>query len=108
MSEFSDTRREMAERLGKMEPTGPRDYTCIAHGCPNAGSMDNGTCFFHWRESDSLKWATVTQEIRENTDRMRNHGAFSPELQAKYRATSQALFPGVGKPRGLLSSTGGE
>lgn len=90
------------KKLGELaEKPMPKTYECIAHGCPNAGSMDGGTCFFHWRESDPMKWAGVTQEIRENFDRMRNHGKFSAELQAKYRATSQAMFPGVGKPRGM-------
>lgn len=81
------------------------DYRCRAHGCPNAGTMEKGVCFFHW-QADPLKWPQVTEEICQNFDRMRNHGTFSPERQAMYRATSRKLFKQTGrKPLGLHSST---
>ena len=65
------------------------DYSCKAHGCPNAGSMERGLCYFHWRESDASKWAEITTRIRNNFDVMRNHGQFSPELLARHKAQAQ-------------------
>jgi hypothetical protein len=63
------------------EPTKPRtDYRCAAHGCPNAGCMDDegehkrGRCFWHWREPDPMNWPAITQRIRENFEEMRNFG----------------------------------
>lgn len=81
------------------------DWRCRAHGCPNAGCMDGGVCFFHWRESDPLKWAGVTQMVRENYEQCKNWGELSPELQARYRANAAKLFPGIkaNRPKGMVT-----
>lgn len=82
------------------------NYACKAHGCPNAGTMDGSLCYFHWRESDPLQWAAITQRIRENFDSMRNWGQFSEELQARHRADSQKRFASaLSKPLGLRSGS---
>lgn len=82
------------------------NFACKAHGCPNAGTMDGSLCYFHWRESDPLQWAAITQRIRENFDAMRNHGQFSPKLQAKHRVESQKNFADASrKPLGLRSGS---
>lgn len=49
------------------------DYRCKAHGCPNAGSIED-LCYWHWAEGDSLKWADITTRIRNNFETMRNFG----------------------------------
>lgn len=77
------------------------DWSCRAHGCPNAGTMEKGVCFFHWRAAPST-WPEVTEDIKANFDRMRNWGKLSPERQAMHRAASQKLFNQTGrKPTGL-------
>ena len=90
------------------EPKVRTDYSCRAHGCPNAGSMEGEVCFFHHRDPVH-KWSETTQEIRENFDRMRNWGTYSAERQAKHRATSQKLFGQTGRnPTGLQGVDLGE
>lgn len=101
MTGYSAAVKKLNEQSG---PAVRTDYSCRAHGCPNAGSMDGSLCYFHWRESDPLRWAEITQRIRENFDSMRNHGHLSPELQAKHRAESQKRF---GAPRGPLGLRSG-
>jgi hypothetical protein len=64
------------------------DYRCKAHGCPNAGSIED-FCYFHWREKDNpAAWGAITNHIRNNFDSARNWGQFSPELQEKHREES--------------------
>jgi hypothetical protein len=68
------------------------DYACKAHGCPNAGSMED-FCYFHWKVKDQPeKWAAITHQNRMNFDERRNWGQFSPERQAMHRAASQKLM----------------
>lgn len=73
-------------------PTVRTDYACKAHGCPNAGAVED-FCYHHWKvREEPHKWQQITHTIRENFDAMRNWGTFSPERQAMHRAASQKLL----------------
>lgn len=99
-SQFDDSRDQRISTEAAVVRT---DYSCQAHGCPNAGSIDRGVCYYHWR-ADPSEWHAVTQEIRENFERMRNWGKFSPEVQAEHHAASQRRFGSPHrKPTGLQS-----
>jgi hypothetical protein len=64
------------------------DYKCKAHGCPNAGCVED-FCYAHWRDKENPPaWGAITNHIRNNFDSARNWGQFSPELQAKHQAES--------------------
>ena len=68
------------------------DYRCKAHGCPNAGSIED-FCYFHWRaREEPAKWGAITHMIRNDFDQYRNWGQFSPERQAMHREASQKLM----------------
>ena len=99
-SAFDESRDQ---RIADETPKVRTDYSCKAHGCPNAGSMERSLCYYHWNEPEAYRWDEVTQRIRENFDVMRNHGQFSPELQAKHKADSMKRFGALHrKPTGLV------
>lgn len=83
---------------GQLQVSGVRvrsDYRCRANGCPNAGCVDDvseahrGTCYWHWRELDARKWDAITQKIRGDFERMRNHGQ---PMQRSVEARGAELF----------------
>lgn len=66
------------------QPSGPvrarTDYRCAAHGCPNAGPINDrgeharGMCYWHFMAADKPHtWAAITTRIRA-TPSMGNHG----------------------------------
>lgn len=77
---MSSSYARTVEQLNQAAAEGPKvrvDYRCAAHGCPNAGSMDDtgpgtGRCYHHWRETDRSKWDAITQAIRADFKRFRN------------------------------------
>lgn len=85
MKSYTDVRKEITEKL-PTETVKRTDYRCAANGCPNAGCIDDegeghkGRCYFHWRESDAMKWPAITREIRETWPRMAN---WDPEKLAR-------------------------
>lgn len=99
MSQYAATVKRLSPQ--ELVPVEKPNYSCKANGCPNAGSMERGLCFFHWR-ADPPRWHEVTQEIRENFDSMRNWGKVSPELQAKHRAAAHKRFAHNGRRLGGL------
>jgi hypothetical protein len=74
----NETKRKM--ELAPQEPIIRTDFRCRAEGCPNAGSMFDlgedtdrrGRCFFHFKETDSRSWPTVTRWIQDNWSKARN------------------------------------
>lgn len=76
---YAKVKQQIAEQGSQVEK--PRTgYRCKAHGCPNAGCIDgvfgidnSGLCHHHWVEPDSSRWAAITQQIRADFQRMRNH-----------------------------------
>lgn len=86
MSQYSEARKKLSDQPDDGGGRGgPRtDYRCRAHGCPNAGCIDDegeklrGRCYFHWREPDPSKWPAITERIHADFERMRNHGAPMP------------------------------
>lgn len=75
---YTDIKKRIAEQ-GEPAPKVKMTYRCKANGCPNTGCIDHlgipdsGVCFFHWIEHDASSWPRITQQIRENFQRMRNH-----------------------------------
>jgi hypothetical protein len=81
MSQYTEARKRIAEANEAEPETHVRtDYRCRANGCPNTGCIDDdgvqrrGRCYWHWRETDPLKWDAITQKVRANFETMRNHG----------------------------------
>jgi hypothetical protein len=66
---YSQAKQEHEQSGGR--PEARTDYRCKAHGCPNAGSIDD-LCFWHYREADPALWPGLTHRIRMNFDKMRN------------------------------------
>lgn len=95
MSQYTEARKRLAEANADGEPENRTDYRCRANGCPNAGCIDDvsasnrGRCYRHWREPDTRKWDAITMKIRDNFERMRNHGA---PRQALPRAPASRPF----------------
>lgn len=96
---------------GKPFKATPRtDYRCIAHGCPNTGSIDDrgeknrGKCYWHW-SAPSSEWQAITEKIRR-TPTMRNHGKVDMPL-SKFAEEAQKKLRGD-RPTGVINgSTGG-
>jgi hypothetical protein len=91
---YAKAKQEYDERNG--EGVGKRtDYRCRAHGCPNTGCIDDiseakrGMCYFHFIEVDPAKWDAITQRIRGDFERMRNHGQ---PMRRSVEAKRQDLF----------------
>jgi hypothetical protein len=71
---YIDVRRKLDEQKG--EPPPVRDHRCVAHGCPNAGSVINakeepGRCYWHWK-APAQDWPAVTEWIKADFDKRRN------------------------------------
>lgn len=98
---------QIADRMGG--PVRARtDYRCAAHGCPNAGVIDDrgednrGRCFHHANAS-AQDWDRVTRQIRAD-ESMRNHGIV-PVKPSPYVLWVREQMRG---PRGLRSGVGND
>ena len=65
---MSKLRHQRAVTVNTTAPTGSK---CAAHGCPNAGAINEGVCFYHHVASSS-EWPAVTHEIRSTWPLLRN------------------------------------
>lgn len=81
---------QIADRMGD-EGVKPRtDYRCAAHGCPNAGVVNDrgeqnrGRCHYH-ETAPVQDWDRITREIRAN-ESMRNWGIVPVESSAWVKA----------------------
>lgn len=71
---YSEIRAELADKMGKTSQPA-MDHRCRANGCPNAGTMRGGTCYYHHQEEDPSKRDAITLKIRSDFNKYRNWGA---------------------------------
>ena len=104
---YQPRKLSVSEQIGQRMGATPRtDYRCAAHGCPNAGCIDDrgednrGKCFFH-ANAPFEEWNSITSQIRSDPS-MRNHGIV-PTKPSKWVEEALAKIRG---PRGLTSISG--
>lgn len=103
--------KDFRKSSSKPEPQGQpmqtrlrTDFRCVAHGCPNAGAIDDhgegnrGKCYYHWSSSPD-EWAAITQRIRFN-DEMKNHGI----VPTKQSTWVKQVLAEIRGPRGMRSA----
>lgn len=104
---YQPRKKSVSEQIDQRVGVTPRtDYRCAAHGCPNAGVIDDrgednrGKCFFH-ASAPFEDWNRITAQIRADQS-MRNHGIV-PTKPSKWVLEALEKFRG---PRGLTSING--
>lgn len=96
---MSDYKRAVQKLNEQKETEVRKDYRCKANGCPNAASMENDCCYWHWRETDVLKWGELTHRIRTSWPHMANWGDQKKEMEEARAQERRAKL--THKPAGL-------